>query len=213
MNETKVRILDAAEKLIADQGLDVSLRAITSAAGVNLAAVNYHFQSKDALIDAIVARRIEPVNALRLQMLEAVEREAGNGQLPLEGVLRALVAPLTEMDATGLEHLRALAGRLYSVPEDFIQRVFDGHLAPIATRFIGALARAAPTLTPEQRVWCMMFTIGSLIHVLNWSNVLPRISNGLVDPSDSKKFTERLIAFSAAGFRAFEDRELERSHA
>jgi AcrR family transcriptional regulator len=210
MNETKVRILDAAEKLIAEQGADVSLRAITSAAGVNLAAVNYHFQSKEALIDAIVARRIEPVNAQRLEMLEALEREAGDGPLPLEGVLRALVAPLTEMDARGLEHIRPLMGRLYSVPEEFIQRVFDRHLAPIAARFIDALARALPNLTPGQRMWCMMFTVGALIHVLNWSSVLPHISNGLVDPSDSKTFTERLIAFSAAGFRAF---ELEQTHA
>ena len=213
MTETKVRILDAAEKLIAEQGLDVSLRAITSAAGVNLAAVNYHFQSKDALIDAIVARRIEPVNALRLQMLEALEQEAGDGGLPLEGVLRALLAPLTEMDASGLEHVRALTGRLYSVPEEFIQRVFEGHLAPVAARFIDALGRAIPILSPEQRMWRLMFTVGALIHVLNWSSVLPRISNGLVDPSDSKTFTEQLIAFCAAGFRASEDRELEPTHA
>ena len=68
MNRTKIQILDAAEKLIAEQGFDVSLRAITSAAGVNLAAVNYHFQSKDALIDAIAdsvehLRKLSPVAA------------------------------------------------------------------------------------------------------------------------------------------------------
>lgn len=214
MNETKVRILDAAERLIAEQGLDVSLRAITAAAGVNLAAVNYHFQSKDALIDAIIARAIEPVNARRLEMLDALERESSGGPLPLDGVLQAFLAPLTEMDAEGREHIRALMGRIYSVPDEFIQRVFDRHLAPIAARFIEAFARAVPDLSPGERMWYMMFTIGAAIHVLNWSSVLPRLSNGLVDPSDSKTLTERIVAFTAAGFRSVQRAsQLEHSHA
>jgi AcrR family transcriptional regulator len=214
MNETKVRILDAAERLIAGQGLDVSLRAITAAAGVNLAAVNYHFQSKDALIDAIIARAIQPVNARRLEMLDALEQQSSGGPLPLEGVLRAFLAPLTEMDAEGREHIRALMGRIYSVPDEFIQRVFDRHLAPIAARFIQAFARAVPELSASERMWYMMFTIGAAIHVLNWSGVLPRLSSGLVDPSDSKTLTERLIAFTAAGFRSLQHApQLEHRHA
>ena len=61
--DTKSRILDAAEKLFGLNGFEAtSLRDITAEAQVNLAAVNYHFQSKDSLIDAVIARRIEPVN-------------------------------------------------------------------------------------------------------------------------------------------------------
>ncbi len=214
MNETKIRILDAAERLIAEQGLDVSLRAITAAAGVNLAAVNYHFQSKDALIDAIVARAIEPVNRRRLEMLDAVERESAGGRLPLEGVLRAFLSPLTELDPRGREHVRALMGRIYSVPDEFIRRVFDRHLAAIAERFLEAFARAVPELTAEERVWSMLFAIGAVIHVLNWSGTLPHLFKDLVDVSDGKALTERLIAFTAAGFRSLEHtRQLEQSHA
>ena len=83
MIETKVRILDAAERLFAEQGLDVSIRAITDEAGVNLAAVNYHFQSKVALVDAVIARRFEPVTKRRFEMLDQLEAQHGAGPLPL----------------------------------------------------------------------------------------------------------------------------------
>ncbi len=60
-SDTKTRILDSAESLFAEHGFEgTSLRQITSAAGVNLASVNYHFRSKDELIRAIFARRVEP---------------------------------------------------------------------------------------------------------------------------------------------------------
>ena len=59
--DTKERILDAAEQLFGEHGpSDTSLRAITAAAGVNLAAVNYHFGSKEKLIEAVLSRRLEP---------------------------------------------------------------------------------------------------------------------------------------------------------
>ncbi len=194
--------MDAAERLVAERGLDVSLRAITSAAVVNLAAVNYHFQSKDALIDAIVERRIEPVNRRRIEMLDALERKCGDGPLPVEGVLEAFIAPLTEMPPSGLEHLRALIGRLYSVPDEFVRRVFDKHLAPMVERFSAALSRAVPGLPADEQMWCMMFTVGAMIHVLNWSAVLPQLTRGLADPSDSKRMTDLIISFTAAGFRS-----------
>src|ERR1700730_14909847 len=87
---TKDRILDAAERLLAKRQFDAtSLRAITAEADVNLAAVNYHFQSKDALIRAVIKRRIGPVNVKRLAMLDAIEQAAGDGPLPIGPVIEA----------------------------------------------------------------------------------------------------------------------------
>src|SRR6476619_5976727 len=126
MSETKVRILDTAERLIAEYGLDVSLRTITTEAGVNLAAINYHFQSKEALIDAVIARRIEPVNQSRLEMLDALEGDYPSGRLPLEGILEASLKPVIEMEAS--QHVRILFGRLYSLPDEFLNRLFNRHL-------------------------------------------------------------------------------------
>src|ERR1041385_2649846 len=123
MNErvdTKSRILDSAEKLFGMNGFDgTSLRDITAAADVNLAAIHYHFQSKDSLIDAIVARRIEPVNKKRFELLDAA------GPNPsLEQILRAFMAPVMQVKADAVV---PLIGRILSNPELFVERVFHKH--------------------------------------------------------------------------------------
>jgi AcrR family transcriptional regulator len=199
MNETKVRILEAAERLVADHGLDVSLRAITAKAGVNLAAVNYHFKSKDALIDALIARRIEPVNRARLEMLDALEREFPSEPWPIERVVEAFIAPVLQMDAG--EHIRILFGRLYSLPDEFLRRVFSRHLQAIADRFIDAFGRAIPDLPEADRMSCMLFTIGAMVHVMTWSRMIILLSRGTLTPDDTGDLTRRLVNFASAGFR------------
>jgi AcrR family transcriptional regulator len=202
MIETKVRILDAAERLFAQQGLDVSIRAITDEAGVNLAAVNYHFQSKEALVNAVIARRFEPVTRRRFEMLDRLETQHGSRPLPLEAVLEAFFAPVMQPPAPGLEHIKPFIGRLYSMPDDFIKCLFHVHLAPVVARFNAALGRAVPELPEAERLYRLYFAAGAMVHVMNWSRVIPVISNGLVDPSDTKAMLDQLIAFVAAGFRA-----------
>src|SRR4051794_16717370 len=115
--ETRLKILDAAERLMGEGGLKVPLRAITSEAGVNLGAVNYHFHSKDALLDAIIARRFTPVNVRRLEMLDAVEQHHPEGPLPLQEVLDAFFRPIFE-SAADISHLRPLIGKIYSAPHE-----------------------------------------------------------------------------------------------
>src|SRR5580658_9513477 len=118
--DTKTRILDVAEKLFGENGFDAtSLRDITTAAEVNLAAVNYHFQSKDSLIDAVIARRIEPVNLRRMAMLDAA------GPHPtIEQILEAFVVPVVDQDITPII---PLMGRVMSMPDQFAVRVFKSH--------------------------------------------------------------------------------------
>lgn len=200
MSDTKSRILDAAEQLIAEHGLEVSLRTITQLAQVNLAAVNYHFQSKDALIDAVIARRIEPVNARRIEMLEAFEREQTTGPVPLEDVLRAFLAPVLQLAAG--PHIGVLIGRLFATPDEFLKRVFNRHLSSVVERFGGAFERALPGLPIEDRAWCTLFTVGGMVHLMAWSRLLPVLSHGAVEATDPDAITEHLVHFAAAGFRA-----------
>ncbi len=207
MNETKLKILDAAERLMAQQGIDVSLRAITTAADVNLAAVNYHFHSKDSLLDAVVARHMCPINERRIQMLDALERDYPNGPLPLEDILRAFLAPVFELEHG--EHVRVLFGRFYSMPDEFMERIYKRHLTPIVNRFSAALARATPGLQIPDRLWAMNFTVGAMVHTLTWSRLLGVMSNGAVDLPDTGRVIDNLVRFSAAGFRALEQRSKE----
>jgi AcrR family transcriptional regulator len=193
--DTKSRILDAAEKLFGMNGFDsTSLRDITTAADVNLAAINYHFQSKDSLIDAIVARRIEPVNKTRLELLEAA------GPHPsVEQILRAFMAPVMQVKT---EAMAPLIGRILSNPEMFVERVFPKHLAPVSQRFVEALSHALPDLPPSELLWRLHFSIGVLTHTMLWGRIFPKITNGVCDISDREALVDRAVGFVAAGFRA-----------
>ncbi|HYL38819.1 MAG TPA: TetR/AcrR family transcriptional regulator [Bryobacteraceae bacterium] len=200
---TKDRILDAAERLFARDGIEAtSLRAITAEAGVNLAAVNYHFQSKDALVHAVIARRMAPVNQRRLELLDACERAAGDGPPPLEQVLDAFLRPAVEILASHAREFTPLMGRLYMEPWDFVERIYKEHLEPVATRFIRAYQRALPGLPRAELMWRLHFAIGALAHTLGASHLLQIFSSGECDPSDVEGTLQRLEAFTIAGLTA-----------
>ncbi len=197
---TKDRILDAAEALFAERGFgETSLRDITSAAGVNLAAVNYHFQSKDALIQAVFARRLGPLNEARLKLLDQVEAAAGKGRLPLEQVLRAFLEPLLRFEHAGFKRL---FGRMYADPGDLFEKIFRRQFAEAKVRFMAAFRRALPDLDQVEFLWRFHFMIGAMAHTLSGLHHLEVISDGRCDPSDRDAMLARLIAFIAAGFRA-----------
>ncbi len=193
--DTKSRILDAAEKLFAMNGFKpTSLRDITAEAQVNLAAVNYHFQSKDSLIDAVIARRMEPVGRRRIEMLDAAGPDA-----TLEQILTAFLAPVFELK---LETAVPLMGRIMSEPDFFLERIYRKHLQPLARRFQEQLAKALPDVPAPERLWRLYFTAGVMTHVLTWSSVLPEMSGGMCNITDRQALLDRVVSFVAAGFRS-----------
>jgi AcrR family transcriptional regulator len=197
--DTKTRILDAAEKLFGKNGFDAtSLRDITAEADVNLAAVNYHFQTKDSLIDAVIARRIEPLNRKRLEMLESA------GPNPhIEQILIAFLAPIMNQDITEIFELMA---RVMATPDMFVKRVFKTHLAGIVNRFAEAIHQALPDLSRSEIIWRLQFTGGAMAHVLSRAHLipdaLPDVLPGVPGPPDRQTILARLVTFAAAGFRA-----------
>jgi AcrR family transcriptional regulator len=202
--ETRERLLDAAERLFAEEGITrTSLRAITLAAGVNVAAIHYHFGSKEALLQGVFTRRLAPVNRERLARLETVEREAGSAALPLEPVLEAFLAPVLSLlgDPDG-GRLATLFGRLVTEPGELVARLMREQFLEIADRFNGALRRALPELSESEVIWCLNCAIGIVGHVLASSRV-PEVGRefGLPD-EDEQVLLRRLTAFCAAGFRA-----------
>ncbi len=202
---TKEQILDAAEKLITERGIDaVSLREITAAAEVNLAAVHYHFGSKEGLVQKVFERRIRPVNEARLRMLGEAERAAGDGTLALEAVLRALIEPALRLYA---EHERGpqfmrVCGRIYAERSSALEETFDDLFRELVERFRVAVARALPGLAPEELAWRLHFAVGAMIHTLMESERLKRFSGGLCNPGDTEAAVNRLVGFCAAGMRS-----------
>lgn len=205
MTATKEHILDAAEDLIAERGIDaVSLRAITRRAKVNLAAVHYHFGSKDALVAKVFERRVVPMNKRRLALLDELERTSGDGALPLEGVLRSLMEPpirLYQEHGRGRIFMRMCA-RIYAEPAPYLEKVFDELFRDLVARFIAAFQRALPEVPEAERAWRIHFSVGTLIHTMMESERLKRFSGGLCDPSDTEAVIDQIVRFCAAGMRA-----------
>jgi AcrR family transcriptional regulator len=195
-SDTKIKILDAAEKLFGMNGFDgTSLRDITADAQVNLAAVNYHFQSKESLMEAVICRRIEPVNRRRLELLERAGDNAS-----VEEVIQAFLIPVLLELNIGL--VAPLVGRALADPGQFLERVFKKQFAPLSQRFADSFARALPDMDRSEVVWRQQFMIGAMTHMLMWGPYLKEMTSGLCDVSDRRALLDRAVTFFAAGFRA-----------
>jgi AcrR family transcriptional regulator len=204
MSDTKQGILDAAERLFGEVGYDAaSLRAITAAAGVNIAAVNYHFRSKQELLRSVIERRMHPLNLARLAALDSLEV---TGIPPtLEQLIRILVSPVMLLGgqkgpaSTGF---KMLLGRLYSDPSRNVRRLFLQELSEVVRRFSAALRRALPGMPEKELYWRIHFMIGAMAHTLAAASLIEILSEGACDPRDSEGTTERLVAFLLGGLTA-----------
>lgn len=196
MIETKQRIMDAAERLFAEQGYaSTSLRHIIAEAGVNLAAIHYHFGSKEDLLDQLVTRKSTPVNAQRLALLDRFEAEAAPQPAPLEKVFEAFLGPVFHQVVHQPEMVK-LMGRLYG--EGLMPALIKKHFEPMIQRFLTALRQAVPDLPEEELDWRIHFMIGSMAHTLHGPPEILRVG-GDETPA---RLAERLVAFLSGGFRA-----------
>jgi AcrR family transcriptional regulator len=201
---TRDRVLDVAERLFAERGLDaVSIRDITHEAAANLGAVNYHFGTKQELIGAVFERRMRPLTEQRLQTLDALEQAAGNRPLKLESVLEAIFRPAVEqaMDPKrGGAMFSKLMARCLVEPNPVVEETMRKHFEPVVRRFDAALLRAMPKLTHEDVFWRMHLLIGALHHSLLMSSRKP--PPGINLRMDSETYVKRFVAFAAATFQA-----------
>lgn len=203
---TKDRILDVAERLFAEQGFAAtSMRTITNAAGVNLAAVNYHFGSKDGLVQAIFARRLTPMNRERLRRLRALERRHP-GTIPLNELIDAFVAPALELsrdEQGGGSRFIRLLGRSYTEPPEALQDSVRAMYQEVIESFKPAFAEALPGLDREELYWRLHFLVGTLAYCMSGSNMMRLIATShLSDTHEYQRLVERLTAFLTAGLQA-----------
>jgi AcrR family transcriptional regulator len=196
--DTKTRILDTAERLFGQKGFEAtSLRDITAEAQVNLAAVNYHFQTKDSLLDAVIARRVEPVNQRRFEMLDAAGPEP-----TVEQILTAFLEPVLDIQ---LECAVPLVGRILSNPNLFLDRVYKRHFLAVSERFRAAMIQALPASPVADVLWGQLFTVGAMTQLMALSQILPDITGGVCSMSDRPAVVARAVRFLSAGFRAAAD--------
>lgn len=204
--ETQLRILDAAERLFARRGFAaMSLRNVTGEAGVNLAAVHYHFGSKEALIAAVFARRLGPLNDERLRLLAHAQSQTGDDGPSVETILETLILPtahLARREAGGLSLLAGLLGRVH---DETCARVVDSvheQFATVSHRYLTALGRALPHLAHAELCSRFHFVVGAVASSLGDRRRLEFLCGGSVDANDIGALATRLVAFLAAGLRA-----------
>ena len=195
MIDTKDKILDAAERLFGEEGYAAtSLRQIIAQAGVNLAAIHYHFGTKEELLDQLISRRADPVNRMRLDRLERAEAEAAGTPVAIEKILDAFLRPAAEMSVK-YPGMPRVMGRLYA--EGSLPEIIQRHFLPTGQRFAAALRRTLPDLPEDEFGWRMHFTLGAMAHAL----LGRRVFESAADEGLEKRLT-CLVAFVAAGFRA-----------
>ena len=197
-DRTRASILDAAERLYAERGFsDVTLRDIVAAAGVNLAAVNYHFGSKDELIAELFVTRSIATNRERLNELKAAEA-AGGGRAEIDAVLRALVGPPVR-GCLGPENERSKAARfmirasIESVPP--IRRIKNREIDHLR-KFAAAMRRSLPDCGDADLYWGLHFALAMAHQTIRDSERLIKLSEGICDLNDVEGVITRIVAVS-----------------
>ncbi|MBT8141518.1 MAG: TetR/AcrR family transcriptional regulator [Gammaproteobacteria bacterium] len=206
LNSTRERILSTAEQLFAESGIAAtSMRSITAMARVNLAAVNYHFGSKDALIEAVYERRLEPLNKARLRNLTELENQYGKAPVPAEDLLKAFILPLLEIsvgEGKQTLNIMRLISRTYSEAAKQFRKLFAKSYHDVIERYQQALGKSFPKLTPEVINLRLQFTIGAMSHSFVESELLGLISGETVTDEWIERQVNQLIPFVIAGFKA-----------
>jgi AcrR family transcriptional regulator len=204
---TKARILDAAEVLFMEHGFEAtSLRAITSGADVNLAAVNYHFGSKEELFQSVLTRRLDPMNQQRLALLTQYEQASAPTPVSCEMILAALFMPalsLARDRSQGGENFLRLLGRAYADPAPFIRRFLSEQYAVMIASFKAAFGRALPWLPKKELSWRLHFIMGALSYTLAATDALKLIAE--LTPrqlNDDEALLQRLAPFLLAGLQS-----------
>ncbi len=209
--DTKSRILDAAEELFMEHGFEAtSLRLITTAANVNLAAANYHFGSKEELFQAVFTRRLDPMNRDRVALLTTYEAAAAvnpkTHALTCEKIISAMFIPALKMardQEQGGKNFLRLLGRAYADPAPFIREFLSSQYAEMLGRFRAAFGRALPHIPREEVSWRLHFVMGALSFTLAGTDVLKMIAQYHPNEVENDELLlKRLAPFLAAGLRA-----------
>ena len=201
--DTKQRLLEAAIRVFSEKGFQASsMRTITREAGTSLSAANYHFGSKEELLRAALAARVELLNARRIELLDEAYR-GQEGPVTVEAVLDGFIRPIFERQAD----VRArgdvppgLAIRLYLDPPDVVSRIWHDMFETTNQRFVQALGAALPGSTEASAMEALRCVLGIVIYAVSeWNE---SIQERPADRMDERARLERLVTFASAGVRA-----------
>ncbi|MDA3970131.1 MAG: TetR/AcrR family transcriptional regulator [Desulfobulbaceae bacterium] len=185
--------MKAAEELFAHGGFHhTTMRAITSKAGVNLSAVNYHFGSKEALLTAIFDMHWTPINEERVQRLSRVAKKSQEEPQPptIEEAMRSFIEPTFALFQSGASggYFRIIVGRALSEPDQTVREIFLHRVMPVIEMLKDLLCQAMPRTSRAEVSWKLRFALGAMSQTLTGHNQPPlfylgeeKVSSGVVD--------------------------------
>jgi AcrR family transcriptional regulator len=201
--EMTEQILDAAEHLFSRDGLyGVTLKDVAKRVGVHHTLLNYYFNDKQTLFDAVIARRAGVTSSARMQALDDYEK-ACNGKPTVEGALRAFLDTDLDLYSQGGEAWKnygALGAMMSNTRHG--AELMDQHFDPVVLRLVGLLKRAMPEAAEVDIFWGYHFVTGALMLTLARTGRIDRLSGGLCRSDDYEAVKARMAAFMASGFKA-----------
>lgn len=201
----KRKLLDAAEQLFAEKGFEtVSVRDITQLAKTNVAAVNYHFGSREGLLTLVMMRYMTPVNEERVVRLDALEKKWSGKPIPLEEIIDAMVRPLvSQVRKSELTEklFYKLMGRTFAHQSDGLPEFIEEQLRQVMQRFTRAFAKTLPSVASDDLIWQIHFMVGGMIHMLTQQDILNRLTNGASGNPAMETTLTRFVRFAASGMR------------
>jgi AcrR family transcriptional regulator len=196
------QILDTAEFLFSRNGLyGVTLKDVAKRIGVHHTLINYYFEDKKTLFDAVFARRAVVTSERRMRLLDEYDR-ATAGKPSVEGALRVFLDSDLDLYIEGGEGWRnygALGAQVANTPE-WGAEMMDQHFDPVVLRLIDLLKKALPGCAEEDIFWGYHFVTGALMLTLAQTGRIDKLSRGLCKSSDYAAVKERMATFMAAGF-------------
>jgi len=205
--DTKKILLDNAERLFAERGVQAtSIRDLARAAGVNIAAVNYHFGSKEGLVEQVIERRLLPLNQARKERLLQVRMAAdAQGRRPrVDDLLGALIEPTFEFAATLPEsrYFLDLISRAMAGPDPQVRAIFFRQFKPLFHLVYDAMRTALPELQPPVLLWRLYFAIGALHSAMRMVGRKEPVLGYMLDTDNTPATVEMLLTFISSGMQA-----------
>ena len=198
-------ILDAAEVAFANNGYNgATMREIAERAGVAQGLIHYHFKTKEALFEAMVARRSEEINGERMRLLAGLFEASEHPSL--ESIVEALFRPTIEAGLSQAKDGGAFARLLVSTANsagEWEQGLTEKFYDPVAHKYIAALMKIETGLNHEDAVWAYMFAIGVGMTMMAKTGRPGRLSGGLCDDGDAGIMMSKITPFICAGIRTF----------
>ncbi len=204
--ETLEQILDAAEFLFSKHGLHgVTLRDVANRVGVHTTLMNYYFDDKQSLFEAVFARRASVTSGRRMAALDRYEAETGD-KPTVEGALHAFLDTDLDLYLNAGEawmNYATFCARVSNTPEG--SELMDIHFDPVVLKLVGILKRALPDYTDEDIFWGYHFVTGALMNTFARSGRIDRLSGGVCHSDDFAAVKARMAKFMAAGFLALKN--------